>query len=170
MLGGERTGGDKRASGTFLGSPVQERDCDSTHTLRFGLRKLSAQGRACGTEEGPLGLRSSRGQDSQGLKAEPKQGKGLGREEGDSHEDVERPPEDRMSEEACEPHPEDVWDLEGHKGTVGWGSGWILGGQTAPPQTLPTPHLEHQDDHGSNDSHQFPPQSDAILGGHVSLL
>lgn len=62
MLGGERTGGDKRASGTFLGSPVQERDCDSTHTLRFGLRKLSAQGHA----EGPLGLRSSRGQDSQG--------------------------------------------------------------------------------------------------------
>lgn len=71
MLGGERTGGDKRASGTFLGSPVQERDCDSTHTLRFGLRKLSAQGHACVTEEGPLGLRSSRGQDSQGLKAEP---------------------------------------------------------------------------------------------------
>lgn len=84
-----------------------------------------------------MGLRSSGGQDSQGLKAEPWRGRGLGRQEGDSHEDMERPPEDGMSEEACEPHPEDVWDLEGHKGTVGWGSGWILGGRRPLPRPCP---------------------------------
>lgn len=54
MLGGERTGGAERASGAFLGTPEQERDCDSTRALRVSLRKLSAQGRTCVTEEGPM--------------------------------------------------------------------------------------------------------------------
>lgn len=98
---------------------------------------------------------------------------GIGGEEGDSHEDVKRPPKDGLSKEASDPHPEDVWNLERGQGDTkalaAWGSGWIPGASSL-TLILPTPHLCKQNDHSSDDGHQLPHQADIILGGHIGLL
>lgn len=79
-----------------------------THTLRLGLCKFNTQGHTHHWRRLLSFLQGlSRGQDpgSEG-RAEK------GGEKGDSHEDVKRPPKDRLSKEASDPHPEDVWNLE----------------------------------------------------------
>ena len=98
---------------------------------------------------------------------------GIGGEQGDSHEDVEWPPEDGLSKEASDPHPEDVWNLErgqeDTKALVDWGSGWIPGANslTLDPDH---PHLCKQNEHSSDDGHQLPHQAEVILGAHIGLL
>ena len=56
-----------------------------------------------------------------------------------------------------------------HKGTSRPGLGLAPRGRQ-PPGTQSTPHLHDQDDHGPDDSHQFPHQSDGVLAGRVGFL
>ena len=107
MLGGEWGGGHEREPGVILRIQERGRVESATHILSF---KLHTQGHTHITAR-PLELGFSRGQGSRELNWSLSE-KGVGGERKiDSQEDVEWSSEDGLSEDATEPHSENVCNL-----------------------------------------------------------
>jgi hypothetical protein len=89
-------------------------------------------------------LRFFEGQESREGNWSPSEGR-VESKRGDSHDDMEWAPKDRLSKKASDPQPEDVWNLDKSqegKDIVGQNSGWVPGTDSLtldPIYTLPLP-------------------------------